>query len=131
VIETVNSGRRPLASALWQIVETLNPAYFALVMATGIVSIASHLLGMPKVALALFWLNIPAYLILVVLTITRLLIYPGQLLADLTDHKRGVGFFTTVAASCVLGNQFLLIAALRWPAVALWCLGTVLGFVLT
>ncbi len=100
-------------------------------MATGIVSIASHLLEMPEVALALFWLNIPAYFILVVLTITRLLVYPGEFFTDLTDHKRGVGFFTTVAASCVLGNQFLLITSLRWPAVVLWCLGTILGFVFT
>lgn len=131
MIQPAHSGRPQHFAALSQSIKTLNPAYFALVMATGIVSIASQLLDMPKVALALFWLNIPAYLIIVVLTIVRLLIYPGQFLADLTDHKRGVGFFTTVAASCVLGNQFLLIAALRWPAVALWCLGTVLGFVLT
>jgi tellurite resistance protein TehA-like permease len=131
VIKPVNSGRQTLASALWQNVETLNPAYFALVMATGIVSIASHLLGMPKVALALFWLNIPVFLILVVLTAIRLLSFPRQMLADLTDHKRGVGFFTVIAASCVLGSQFFLIAELRLAAVVLWCLGAVLWFVLT
>lgn len=131
MIEPVNSGRPPFPSALWQNVETLNPAYFALVMATGIVSIASHLLGMPWVALALFWVNIPAYLILVVLTAIRLLSFPRQMLADLIDHKRGVGFFTVIAASCVLGSQFLLIAELRFAAVGLWCLGTVLWFVLT
>jgi tellurite resistance protein TehA-like permease len=131
VIEPASSGRPPLLSALWQNIETLNPAYFALVMATGIVSIASHLLGMPWVALALFWLNIPAFLILVVLNAIRLLSFPRQFLADLTDHKRGVGFFTVIAASCVLGSQFFLIAELRLAAVALWCLGTVLWFVLT
>lgn len=113
------------------IVETLNPNYFALVMATGIVSIGCNLLEMPRIALALFWLNIPAYLILLVFTVARLLIFRSRFLADLTDHKRGVGFFTTVAATCVLGNQFLLIADLRSVAVGLWCLGTVLGFVLT
>lgn len=113
------------------IVETLNPNYFALVMATGIVSIGCHLLAMPTIARALFWLNVPAYFILLVLTLIRLVFYSRRLIADLTDHKRGVGFFTTVAASCVLGNQFLLIGQLRWAAVLLWCVGTILGFVLT
>ena len=131
LIEPANTDQAPTISALWRSIETLNPAYFALVMATGIVSMASQLLGMSWVALALFWLNIPAYLILVVLTAIRLLMYPRQFFADLVDHKRGVGFFTMVAATCVLGNQFLLIAELRWAAVALWFLGTVLGFVLT
>ena len=41
----------------------MHPAYFAMVMATGIVSIACHLLGMPVVALALFWLNIVFYVV--------------------------------------------------------------------
>ncbi|HHT9105375.1 MAG TPA: hypothetical protein ACFYD7_05810 [Candidatus Wujingus californicus] len=36
----------------------MSPAYFAMVMATGIISIAVHLLGMSLVAVALFWLNI-------------------------------------------------------------------------
>ena len=59
----------PLGSHVWQGIETLNPAYFALVMATGIVSIACHLLGMRWVSLALFWLNIPGLsTILVALT---------------------------------------------------------------
>jgi tellurite resistance protein TehA-like permease len=131
VVEPVNGERVPLQTALWRNVETLNPAYFALVMATGIVSTASHLLGMPWVALPLFWLNILAFAILVVLTAIRLLSFPRQMLADLTDHKRGVGFFTLVAASCVLGNQFLLIAELPAAATMLWCLGTIFWFVLT
>ncbi|MBX3414785.1 MAG: tellurite resistance/C4-dicarboxylate transporter family protein [Pirellulales bacterium] len=128
--ETAKKTERT-GSVGWEIVETLNPNYFALVMATGIVSIGCHLLAMPSIARALFWLNVPAYVILLVLTIVRLVVCPGRFIADLTDHKRGVGFFTTVAATCVLGNQFLLIAELRWVAVGLWCLGTVLGFVLT
>ena len=36
---------------------TLNPAYFALVMATGIVSIATHLHGIPVLPKVLFWLS--------------------------------------------------------------------------
>lgn len=130
MIETANKEERP-SSAGAGLIQTLNPNYFALVMATGIVSIGCNLLEMPRIARALFWLNIPAYLILLVFTVTRLLIFRSRFLADLTDHKRGVGFFTTVAATCVLGNQFLLIADFRSVAVGLWCLGTVLGFVFT
>ena len=42
-----------VASAL----ESLNPAYFALGMTTGIVSTASHLLGLPALGFALLALN--------------------------------------------------------------------------
>src|SRR5690606_27251502 len=37
--------------------KTLHPAYFALVMATGIVALAADLHGLDLVATALFWLN--------------------------------------------------------------------------
>jgi len=40
--------------------ENLHPAYFAMVMATGIVSIAADLMDMQPIAVALCWLNGPA-----------------------------------------------------------------------
>ncbi|REK16542.1 MAG: C4-dicarboxylate ABC transporter [Planctomycetota bacterium] len=100
-------------------------------MATGIVSVASHLVGMSRLSLALFWFNIPAFAILVVFNAIRLIKYRKQFFADLTDHKRGVGFFTAVAATCVLGSQCVLLVDLHSVAIALWCLGTVLWIVLT
>ncbi len=130
MIESAKSNLSPVTKLL-QSVATLQPVYFALVMATGIVSIASHLLGMPQVALVLFYLNIFSFLLLVLLTIARLAMFPRQFIADLVDHKRGVGFFTSVAASCVLGNQCLVIVESRPPALVLWCLGIGLWFVLT
>ena len=42
----------------------LFPGYFALVMATGIVSVAAHFLFSEVVAQALLWLNIAAYVVL-------------------------------------------------------------------
>ena len=120
-------GRRRLRQDL----AALNPAYFALVMATGIVSIACRLLDMRWLALALFGLNIALFVILTLLTAARLAMFPGKVWADVLDHKRGVGFFTSVAASCVLGTQCLLIAAWRAPAVILWCLGILLWMGLT
>jgi len=104
----------------------MHPAYFALVMATGIVSIACLLTGMNLLARALFFLNVPFYVAIWCLTILRCLRFPAQVLADLRHHGRSVGFFTAVAATCVLGTQFLLIGRLWSVAVALWCLGIVL-----
>src|SRR5262245_50593129 len=80
----------------------LHPAYFALVMATGIVSLACHLLGLPTVARVLLAANLVAYPVLWVLTIVRLVRYRARVVADLGHHGRAVGFFTVVAATSVL-----------------------------
>lgn len=111
--------------------ETLHPAYFALVMATGIVAIATHLHGVPWLPGALFWLNVVFFAVLVAATIVRALLYPRAFKADVQSHSRGVGFFTTVAAAGVFGNQLILqmsapaLAAVFWIiAVALWLVVT-------
>src|SRR3954447_3246747 len=78
----------------------MHPAYFAMVMATGIVSIASHLLGMVWVGTGLFWLNILFYASLCVLAVLRCVRYPQRVGADLMHHGRSVGFFTIVAGTC-------------------------------
>ncbi|HEX7010360.1 MAG TPA: tellurite resistance/C4-dicarboxylate transporter family protein [Phycisphaeraceae bacterium] len=109
----------------------LNPAYFALVMATGIVSIAAHLLGMAVIGAALFWFNVIAYAVLWALTIARLSRYPDAVRADLLDHHRCVGFFTTVAATCVLASQCLVLYQAQRVALALGALGLALWAVAT
>jgi tellurite resistance protein TehA-like permease len=108
----------------------LHPAYFALVMATGIVSIACHLLGFAVVSKALFALNVVFYGTLWVLTILRVARHRQAVVADLLHHGRSVGFFTTVAATCVLGQQCLLVAESFPIARALWCFGIALWVVL-
>jgi tellurite resistance protein TehA-like permease len=109
----------------------LSPAYFAVVMATGIVSIAALLLDMGGIARALFALNVASYLALWALYLLRLARHGGRVLADLRDHSRGVGFFTIVAGTCVLGSQFVLIRGDTRTAAALWALGIALWLVLT
>ncbi|HMO45461.1 MAG TPA: tellurite resistance/C4-dicarboxylate transporter family protein [Rubrivivax sp.] len=89
----------------------LSPAYFGLVMATGIVSIAAQLLAVPLVARALFGLNLVFYAVLWVLTLLRALRHPRRFFGDMVDHLRGPGFFTTVAATSILGSQFVVLAA--------------------
>lgn len=108
----------------------MHPAYFALVMATGIVSIATRLLGVPLVPKLLFGLNLVFYPLLWGLTIVRLLRHRARFVADLTHHGRAVGFFTMVAATCVLGSQCLVIGGAPAPAFWLWVLGIVLYLVL-
>ena len=114
-----------------QRIAALHPAYFAMVMATGIVSIAAEMLGMRWIALGLFWLNLVFFAALWLLTLVRLASHRARFLADLADHNRSVGFFTTVAATCVLGNQFLIVVSYPGIATGLWFAGIGLWAVLT
>ena len=116
---TDNSGRSIIASAA----ETLFPGYFALVMATAAVSIASFLLGHSLVARVLVGLNWVFYLTLWGLTFVRLVRFPGRLIDDLFDHQRAPGFFTLVAGTCVLATQTALVSGVATIATALWWLG--------
>jgi tellurite resistance protein TehA-like permease len=109
----------------------LQPAYFALVMATGIISIAAFDFGLSWLAFALFAISAIAYAVLVVLTAGRAVRYPRLLFADMTDHRIGPGFFTAVAASSVLGSESLLIAGNLAAASILLGLAIVLWIVLT
>jgi tellurite resistance protein TehA-like permease len=109
----------------------LHPAYFALVMATGIVSIAAYVTGMRGIAVAMFWLNCLFYVGLWTMTAARLVRHRDRMAADLLDHGRVVGFFTTVAATCVLGSQFVIVAG-GWTAGAiLWVIGIALWALIT
>jgi tellurite resistance protein TehA-like permease len=111
-------------------VQGLSPAYFALIMATGIVSIASERAGLRTIAAALLWLNVGQYVLLWILTSWRLLRYRRALLDDLTDHQSSPGFFSAVAATAVMGNQMILTGAYEL-ALALWIFGVFLWIVLT
>jgi tellurite resistance protein TehA-like permease len=109
----------------------MHPSYFAMAMATGIVSVACHLVGYPRLATGLFALNVVVYLTLWLVTFLRLARYGDAFRADLTSHARGVGFFPTVAATCVLGTQTLIIGHLPAVALVLWLAGILLWIGLT
>jgi tellurite resistance protein TehA-like permease len=109
----------------------LHPAYFALVMATGIVSIAAFLLGHLLIAKSLFVANIAFYAVLTLLTIIRVARFPRRVGADLMSHARSVGFFTAVAGTCILGTEFLIIGGNHPIATWLWFLGIALWILLT
>ncbi len=101
-----------------------------MVMATGIVSLSAYMLGMTRVSSALFGLNVIAYVTLWTLNLLRIRWFWRRVLSDLVDHQRGPGFFTAVAASCILGSQFVLIAGNYPVAVLLWLIGITLWVLL-
>ena len=89
-------------------------------MATGIVSIAAKLLRIPVVPEVLLAVNVLAYVVLWIATLVRLARHPKDVAADLIDHQRGVGFFTTVAATSVLGSQLVIVAGNERFAFVFW-----------
>lgn len=107
---------------LKQHIRDLQPVYFALVMATGIVSIACHFLGLQLLSTCLLYLNHLNYGLLLLMLIFRIILYPRVLMADLSDSSKGPGFLTFVAASGTLGIQYCLIRAVYTPAIILWVL---------
>lgn len=112
-------------------IANLFPGYFALVMATGIVSIASFLLEVEAVARALLFINVLAYSVLWLLLIIRIWRYPAQVIKDMTSHSRSPGFFTIVASTCILGNQFVIITQQHAIALGLWLWGLILWVFIT
>lgn len=92
---------------LKQKTKTLLPAYFALVMATGIVSIASFLTGFETFGWVLFYLNLVFLAVLLFLFIYRCAVFPEAVWSDFRSYQKGPGFFTIVAALGIVGNQLV------------------------
>ncbi len=101
-----------VTSAVQDGIRDLFPAYFALVMATGIISIACHLLEMDFLAFPLFYLNQLFYIILWLLYLS----------SDHSLSRRAcsatfpitawvAGFLTIIAGTNVLGSQFVILAS--------------------
>lgn len=84
---------------------TLHPGYFALVMATGIVSVGIRGRGLPVLSEALLWLAAACWLLLLVLLGWRIAAFGSEVRDDLADPRRGFGFFTIVASTDVLGTR--------------------------
>lgn len=110
-------------------VATFPPTWFALVMATGIVSVAANMAGMRAIAVALLVLNVAAYAILAVLLVVRLVRHFPSVLDELGDHAKGPGFFAVVAATCVLGSELVIVAGRTAVARVLWFVGIALWVV--
>lgn len=116
------------ASVISDAASGLFPGYFALVMATGVVSIACKLLAFPVIPTVLLAVNWMCYGVLVLLTALRAAKFPSRIVEDLSNHQRAPGFFTLVAGTCVLGTQTVTVAELRDVGLALWWVGAALWF---
>ncbi|GAA1581616.1 tellurite resistance/C4-dicarboxylate transporter family protein [Kribbella karoonensis] len=107
-------------------VRGLPPAYFALVMGTGIVSVGMSLEGFVLLSRTLLVICAAAFVVLLVLNGWRLVRYRDALADDFLDPRRAFGFFTFVAGINVLGVRLglagvptatlvlLLVAGLAW-----------------
>ena len=89
-------------------VRDLHPAYFAFVMATGIVSTATHLLGPAWLSDALLVLACLGLVVLVVALALRVTLFRSRVTADVQAADRAFGFFTITAGLDVLGVRFAL-----------------------
>jgi tellurite resistance protein TehA-like permease len=110
-------------------IKNLFPGYFALVMATGIVSLSAYFLEMRSISIWLFYLNGFFYAVLWMLTLARVFQYCDDFIKDMIDHARGPGFFTLVAGTCVLGTQFAILAQNTNAARILWYVGIILWLI--
>ena len=101
-------------------IATLFPGYFALVMATGIIAIASRQQTIDWLADILYVVAAASYAVLVVLFVVRLVAYPQRLIADLTSHAKGFAFLTIVAGTNVFASASALIHGWWTLAEILW-----------
>ena len=101
-------------------IAALFPGYFALVMATGIVAIASKQQTIDWLADVLYIVAAIAYAVLAVLVVVRLVMFPRRLVADLTSHAKGFAFLTIVAGTNVLASASAIIHGWWTLAEVLW-----------
>src|SRR5690606_16973505 len=98
---------------------------------TGIVSLASDMMDHPRLARALFVLNIAQYAALWLAYLLRAGLFPRRFFGDMIDHARGPGYFTLVAATGILASQFVLLHDNLRAGFAMWTLAVALWFGLT
>jgi tellurite resistance protein TehA-like permease len=119
----------PTVSRVQQSVQSLTPGYFALVMASGIVSIGFLLEDYVWLSVVLMWVCLVAYLTLVVLSVWRFVAFRDAVVDDFNDARRGFGFFTFVAGTNVLGVR-LAVDGYHSTALILLCVAGVTWLVL-
>lgn len=113
-------------------VRTLHPGYFALVMATGIVSIGMRYQGAHALSVALLWIGVLSYAVLLVATVARVVAFRREFVADLTDPRRAFATFTFVAATDVLGTRLAVDRHYLYAGILLtvgWVAWLILGYV--
>lgn len=136
-----NGNRKPRENPI----KAFQAVWFAMVMSTGIVSIASLLVAnlyqgkifsdtLRGFAQALLWINIASYPVMVIMKLSRCAAFGKEVVADLSNPKTCLTFFAIVAGTNVLGSQIALfghyeIAKIIWYwGLFLWVLITICTF---
>jgi len=107
-------------------VRDLDPGYFAFVMATGIISTGTFLLGPAWLSRTLLALASAGLVVLGTALLVRLAAFPSRVAADIRAPERVFGFFAIVAGMEVLGVRLqeaghpLVSAILAGLAAAVW-----------
>jgi len=125
-----NRGQPRSLGRAASVIRDLNPGDFAFVMATGIISTGTFLLGPSWLSRALLVIASVGFVVLIVALVIRLARYPSWVTADFRAPERVFGFFAVSASCDLLGTRF---AAAGHPMVTtvLACLAAAVWFVLT
>jgi len=125
-MDTATDARHSFGSRALQAVRTLTPGYFALTMASGIISVGLELEGFHALSLALLVVCALSYLVILALSLLRLAKFAADMRGDFLDPGRAFGFFTFIAGTNVLGARLgmarlqgttavlLVVAVLAW-----------------
>jgi tellurite resistance protein TehA-like permease len=119
-------GRRRSPGRAAVAIRDLHPGYFAFVMATGIVSIGTFLLGPPWLSRTLLVVASAGLVVLSAALVIRLARFRSSVAADVRAPDRVFGFFTITAGIDVLGVRIaaaghpLVTAILAGLAAAVW-----------
>ena len=89
-------------------VEHLTPGYFALVMASGILSVGTALQGHRTLSAVLLGVCATSFVVLLGLTAWRFFAFRHAAAEDFLDPRRAFGYFTFVAGTNVLGVRLAL-----------------------
>ena len=107
-------------------IRDLHPGYFAFVMATGIISTGTFLLGPSWLSKGLLAVASIGLVVLSIALVVRLAVFRSSVAADIQAPERVFGFFTIVAGIDVLGVRLgaaghpLATAILAGLAAAVW-----------
>ncbi len=96
------------------------PANFAMIMATGIVSIAFEMMSFPSVARLLFALNLLLYPTLCAILVARAVFFLPNLMADFKTLQHAFLFLTFVVGTNTIGTQLMIFCQATGLAVLLW-----------
>lgn len=128
----MHANTTPPHRFLW--LQSLHPGNFAMVMASGIVSLGLSILGQRVLAQLPFAVALVAWCVLVLLSSARLALYPQAVMDELRNPRIVFTYFTLVAATGVLGVLFhtrglLELATACWVlAFVVWCALLYLAF---